>query len=927
MADFENHHAPNASRSETGGRSHPTLESGLAALKQKNYEVAIAQLKQVAKTAKQRSTKLKAQMGLVNAYERSGKVPQAFSKCQALQSSKSSQVQDWANQKLASLRRRHPNLDSGSLGDETAGTLQTASTIQARNSTTQPDSSPDNLTGFQPFEGDTPPPNSNAYSEAGFVPLNSDASVPDVEYSESLDPISSKSDESGFVPLNESAIPGHASTNVSTDEVFSSESSPSPNTVEPPATEASPGFENPFSSLDDFAGADSDHQSGDRPITSNNSFSSDNSSSTDTLSRSAPRRTTGLKRTASPQKSPQRPTPLPSERARQWKPLKKSNALEFWLSYAWLAIALVAILTLLIRIALATAEPVQDWIERFIPVPRSYVLEDHPARVVVVGLLILLVVSPWVMRWILGQFYGVTSLSDRELERRSPETLRLLKRISQKEHFPTPKLHLLPVDAPVVFAYGHLPRTSRLVISQGILTQLSDDEIASLCAAELGHISQRDLIPMTLAVLVQQVPFLLYWGVSRWGDRQKNGVLRVMAHVVSAAAYGLFWLVRLPALWLSRTRQHQGDRHAVSMTGNPNGHTRALLNMAVGMAQAIERQRLTDVRLEGLESLMPVSYRQVLTVGSLHTKQQMLISENSETESDSEIQAQTAENSSTEPTQIPPAVALKPFLVWDAQNPHRRWLTVNNTHPPLGDRLYQLAQYALQWRIRPELELSNRPSTKGTANPFWLQVIPYAAPMLGLAAAALLWLTGGIARVANINAIEWLWGDRSLLWGCVAIGFSFGTLIRINHFFPDIKVSSARPEDALPELLESAHLIPVDSVPVKWTGKLLGRGSVANGLNQDLMLRTAHGSIKLHFLSALGPLGNLMLGKSKPSDFVGRTVTITGWFRRGATPWVDVETLKPERRATIRSGHPLWSTLLAIAATLWGAYVIYKGSF
>lgn len=58
---------------------------------------------------------------------------------------------------------------------------------------------------------------------------------------------------------------------------------------------------------------------------------------------------------------------------------------------------------------------------------------------------------------------------------------------------------------------------------------------------------------------------------------------------------------------------------------------------------------------------------------------------------------------------------------------------------------------------------------------------------------------------------------------------------------------------------------------------------------------------------------------------VNRNVTITGWFHRGATPWLDVRTLRTQTGTTIYSSHPTWSFILALAAALWGAYIIYQG--
>jgi hypothetical protein len=156
------------------------------------------------------------------------------------------------------------------------------------------------------------------------------------------------------------------------------------------------------------------------------------------------------------------------------------------------------------------------------------------------------------------------------------------------------------------------------------------------------------------------------------------------------------------------------------------------------------------------------------------------------------------------------------------------------------------------------------------------------------------------------------------------IGFSIGTLLRINAFFPDIRSTNLQENPALTTLLSDPARLPADSQPVRLRGKLLGRSGIRNWLVQDLLLQTDDGLIKLHYLSQLGAAGNLLLHPHRPDTLVQRSVTVTGWFRRGATPWIDVDTLQPQRGTTFRSGHPLWSTLLAIAAALLGIFCILQ---
>ncbi|NES00363.1 MAG: hypothetical protein F6J86_42365, partial [Symploca sp. SIO1B1] len=57
-------------------------------------------------------------------------------------------------------------------------------------------------------------------------------------------------------------------------------------------------------------------------------------------------------------------------------------------------------------------------------------------------------------------------------------------------------------------------------------------------------------------------------------------------------------------------------------------------------------------------------------------------------------------------------------------------------------------------------------------------------------------------------------------------------------------------------------------------------------------------------------------------NLVNKEVTVTGWFRRGVTPWIDVETLHTADGEVIRGNYPIWLMILAVVAVLWGVYLI-----
>jgi hypothetical protein len=264
----------------------------------------------------------------------------------------------------------------------------------------------------------------------------------------------------------------------------------------------------------------------------------------------------------------------------------------------------------------------------------------------------------------------------------------------------------------------------------------------------------------------------------------------------------------------------------------------------------------------------------------------------------------------------------------------------------LGDRLKRLGLYANFWKLETELNFENINVDITAKNQFngtqekrisipqnldWqkllLQGAPFLGILIGLGFAIFLWLIGVILSAVGFWRLDWLFGDISILVGCSAMGFSIGILMRINHFFPDLKLTKLWQNPDLLELLSDIKALPLDSQVIQLKGQLIGKSGMSNWLGQDLILQTTMGLVRLHYSNQLGPLGNLCPQINRPADFIGKSITVTGWWRRGATPWIDINTLKTEHGQSINSGHPIWSTIVAFAIAMWGTYMVCMGRF
>lgn len=99
------------SSDQTVAAAQQVLQQGLAALKVRDYDTALAFFQQIEHTSPMFRTK--AQMGMVQVYRYRGQVDLARKSCQGLLLSPSSKVRQWAQQTLGKLPEAEPEMDAG----------------------------------------------------------------------------------------------------------------------------------------------------------------------------------------------------------------------------------------------------------------------------------------------------------------------------------------------------------------------------------------------------------------------------------------------------------------------------------------------------------------------------------------------------------------------------------------------------------------------------------------------------------------------------------------------------------------------------------------------------------------------------------------------------------------------------------------------
>ena len=148
-----------------------------------------------------------------------------------------------------------------------------------------------------------------------------------------------------------------------------------------------------------------------------------------------------------------------------------------------------------------------------------------------------------------------------------------------------PPLYVVDDPAPNAFAAGRTPATSYVVVTRGLLDEMSKRELEGVLAHEVSHIRNRDVRLMTLAaVLVGVVALisdllarLLYFGGGGGGRRRGGGSQGWILLVLAIATIILAPLAAVMIqMSLSRRREYLADASAAEITNDPEGLALAL---------------------------------------------------------------------------------------------------------------------------------------------------------------------------------------------------------------------------------------------------------------------------------------------------------------------------------------------------------------
>lgn len=411
-------------------------------------------------------------------------------------------------------------------------------------------------------------------------------------------------------------------------------------------------------------------------------------------------------------------------------------------------------------------------------------------------------------------------------------------------------------------------------------------------AYELAHmVNQATAVISGLGGLLL-ILHTLYRRLAQWREGRSSRFPQVALGGLAYGCYGLFWSLRRGLLWLSRQRSAWADRRVEALTQRPDLQQQHLRWLTSQLPAHLAQRGTLHPLWESLDVLMPLSPQAALSPGSFI-----------------------------------PTLGEAATVLDDWANPYRHWLVGGASHPPLGERLIWLNQRASQ-RQQPALNLGEpMPSTLPTLSiPRLLrQKSPVLGLLLGGGIALIFWFVGGLVLRLEWTRLSWWYQDESLLYGGVLLGLGLGLLTRINALYPDIPATQAPGSEAR-LLLGALDQLPVEGEPCRLSGTLFS--PLDTGPAQDLYLATLGGMVKLGFSSPQPMLWALRQTPSPLKQWIGRSVTVSGWRRRNdGVVWVDVATLGlSSQRQVIPVVAPIWATVISLGLCLGGIFVIFTGA-
>ncbi len=181
------------------------------------------------------------------------------------------------------------------------------------------------------------------------------------------------------------------------------------------------------------------------------------------------------------------------------------------------------------------------------------------------------------------------------------ELHRIVENLAITAGLPKPRVYIIDDAAPNAFATGRDPKHAAIAVTTGLLSMMDRSELEGVLAHELSHVGNRDILVMTVVVvLVGFVSILadMFMHAAWWGggdrDDSRAGALAAIAALAAMILAPI--AAQLIQLAISRRREYLADVSGALLTRYPEGLASALAKIG-GYAAPMERASTATAHL------------------------------------------------------------------------------------------------------------------------------------------------------------------------------------------------------------------------------------------------------------------------------------------------------------------------------------------
>ena len=555
-------------------------------------------------------------------------------------------------------------------------------------------------------------------------------------------------------------------------------------------------------------------------------------------------------------------------------------------------------------------------------VSQNFSIVIFPILIAIAMVTLQFLISPWLLDLNFRWLHKMTWIDPMQLP---PHLAQFISDQCELQGISIKKVGMIHDQMPTALTYGRFKKNARIVLSDGILNLLTPDEQKGVVAHELGHISHRDFLFMTIATAVPLILYTFYIfsrgfirsGALSGGDDSNAAAAIAAAAVITMVISYVFYIIsQFLVLFLSRVREYYADRFSGEETRNPASLATALVKIAYGMvqSQAQYAQTMNDktvdrrTRTRAYNRFGFTNATRSLNIFDINAAKGLVMT--------AYAQSQIGD--------VDPEMVVK-AAAWDLENPWAGFLELQSTHPLAAKRLLALDDLAEEMNMQrafPKLGVDQiRESLWGE---FFVDLfLMYITPLLIVAIPVTIGFLYGFA-VPAYNSM-WFWIGIGSGFGLTGLLWIWRTRIRYPRIHAEqslISIMSAVTDTSDDGYAEAS---PFRGKPIRLQGTIIGRGQPGYYFSEDVVLQDPSGIITLDYNPAIGFL-KFFSALFKVPKMIGDQVTIEGWYRRTPRPIVMIKRLYTlDGRSKMSSNKDIFSWIFVVILFIAALICIFYG--